>query len=253
MDHQSANQTSNNSQSITEIVESCRVRLASGATVEQCVADFPAYAAELRQLLPVVERAQRLVPEVAPSVVERSRRRFRAYVEAQPADTGRPVRRSGWIWRLAGPVLAAVILTTSGLGLAQAANRTLPDSPLYSVKQVQENLGQVLYVTPAARAEYQVGLARQRLGELNRAEVLGKPVVARISALGMLNATELAVDYTLKTRPAERKVLEARLRPLIQSELRSLEALAAEVPPQYTPSIRQAELRLKQADQRLAK
>lgn len=239
--------------SIADALEECRSRLDRGSTVEACLAAYPSHAEELRVLLPMVVTARRLAPPVDPRVAERSRHRFRAYVEAKRGETRRSSGLRSWLWRLAGPVIAVIVLSASSLGLAQASANTLPDSPLYTVKQARESLGQILTITPAARASYQTTLARRRLNELNRAEALRKPAVARVSALGMLDATQRAVNNTRQTRPTERQVLEARLRPLIRDEIRSLETLANEVPPQSAAPIRQAEQRLKDQEALLSR
>lgn len=231
--------------SIAEALEACRARLEQGATVEACLATYPAHADELRVLLPLAVSARRLAPSPDPLAVDRSRRRFRAYLEEKRGEAQRTSGARAWLLRLAGPVLAVIILTVSSLGLAQASANTLPDNPLYTVKQARESLGQFLTVTPAARASYQITIARRRLIELNRAEALRKPNVARVSALGMVDATQRAVNNTRQADLEERKLLEARLHPLIQDELRSLATLEREAPPQYAAAIRQAEQRLK--------
>lgn len=245
MDQMPTKPTPNDRIALADALEECRGLLDRGATVESCLAAFPFHADELRSLLPLVVRAQRLAPPVDARVAERSRHRFRAYVEAKQGEARKSSGLRVWLWRLAGPVAAAMILTASSLGLAQASSDTLPDSPLYTVKQARETLGQILTITPAARASYQTTLARRRLNELNRAEELRKPNVARVSALGMVDATQRAVNNTLKTNPTQRKVLEARLHPLIRDELRSLETLAREAPPPSTPAIQHAEQILK--------
>ncbi|MGH2461414.1 MAG: DUF5667 domain-containing protein, partial [Chloroflexota bacterium] len=189
---------------IADIVEECRRRLARGETIEICLAAYPSHGAELARLLPIAARARSLARGPDPTFAELARRRFaRDLAAARDRRQAMARPRSGplsWLQNLLVPVAVVLVVILSGFGLVQASRNTLPDSPLYPVKQAQENVAQVLTRGPEARATLQIKTANQRLDELQTAERLRKgPIVLLTLADKMVQASTAATQQTGQT------------------------------------------------------
>ena len=214
------------SQTIAEIVEECRQRLARGESLDNCLAEYPEHAAELAHLLPIAIVAKALAEDPDPAYAEAARRRFAATL-ASARRARAPSPHTGilnWLQRLALPVAIVLVLVLSGFGLVQASDGTLPDSPLYPVKEAQENIVRTLARSPAARANAELRIARARHAELAVAEHLGKgSVMTRRLALDMVRATNVATQQILQTSGPQRPVLVEHARLLINQEKRALE------------------------------
>lgn len=243
--------------SIEEAIEDCRQRLSRGETIARCLADYPGHADELAALLPLVVATAGLGDDPGPARADAARRRFLAAVDAARAAERRaaPSGRVSWLRRLAVPLAAVLlVLLLSGFGIVQAAGdaNILPDSPLYSVKQAQESVAQIVNRTPERRAAYEVYLASLRLRELEQAERARKgPVVIRALVASMIATTDRASADVANLSPGPRAVLAAQLRPLIENEQRALSNLAHQFP-RRTPAIQAAQQRLQADEKRLA-
>jgi anti-sigma-K factor RskA len=118
------------------ILDDCLERLINGETVERCLESYPEQASELEPLL-CTAQATRGAAAIQPRSEFRARARyeFRSALEAQASQ--KPslfhLRRR---WAVA--LLVISILLVSGGGTALAASRSMPDSPLYSVKLATE-------------------------------------------------------------------------------------------------------------------
>ena len=153
-------------ESIADVLEECRRRLARGESVERCLAAYPAHATELAALLPLAVRAQQLARDPHPAFAAAARRRFGAAVDvARGAREAAPARRGIWGWLRVVAVAAVVVLVlgVSGVGLSQAADSSLPDSPLYPVRQANETIAQILSRSPESRTALEINLAERRL------------------------------------------------------------------------------------------
>jgi hypothetical protein len=84
-------------------------------------------------------------------------------VAASVQHAGRPRRPAGSVWRAALAFAAAALLLAAG-AVAASAN-SLPDSPLYAVKGVLEQVRGDLAQSPADRLTYHLELAQVRLTE----------------------------------------------------------------------------------------
>lgn len=238
-------------ESIEDVLEACRARLAGGATIEDCLAAYPAHAVELETLLPLVVATEGLAEEPNPAYARAARRRFDAALDAanaarqlQPA-TSRGVL--GFLRRLTVPVVAVLLmLALSGVGLVQAASSpdVLPDNPLYSVEQARENVSAALTRTPDARATLHVRLAQRRLAELQAAQRMRKPpVLLRLIATSMIVQTTQATEEVQALPADQRGQLATQLRSLIGEEQAALGQLSTTAP-RFAPAIRQLQREL---------
>lgn len=222
---------------VEEILEECRQRLARGGTIESCLAAYPARAAELAPLLSVLVQARGLARDPDPRYAAAARRRFQAALATAKQNRGRAVARSGrfagWLTRLAVPLALVLILSLSGLGLVQASDGSLPDSPLYPVKQASENVGGLLATSPPARAVFQIRLTNARRSELERAMAMKKSsVFVLMIAQAMVNAANQATDQALQNQGQTHDEVIAHLRPLLTAEQHDLGVIAGDSRPQ---------------------
>ncbi len=123
---------------LPDVLDQCLDRLASGQTVEDCLAAYPAFAERLRPLLYaglIVRRAEAGTAEVS-SAQERARQRFEQVLR-QP----RPARRV-LPWPALATLAAAFVLVF-GL-VAVMAESALPGEGLYGFKRLTESVRLVL-------------------------------------------------------------------------------------------------------------
>lgn len=115
---------------------------------------------------------------LSPAEKEASRRALLTFMETHPVRAGvetRPLeQRSNPLFSFFAPVLkpiplALVTLLLIGGGTASAAERSLPDSPLYFLKlNVTEPVRRTLAISPEAKAEVEADLAARRLEEAEK-------------------------------------------------------------------------------------
>lgn len=158
----------------------CLDRLAGGeATLEECLAGYPEYAAELRPLLTAANKLEsaRLV-RPTPLLKTRMRAQLTAYMRSNPRQP-RPSRWSGWQLRglgLAfGHVFNSALNTAAVLLLCLAtvtvlAQVALPGDALYGWKTASEQFWRAVHFDPL---QTDLLLADRRADELTR--VAGDP------------------------------------------------------------------------------
>ena len=146
-------------------LEDCLQALQAGATLEQALAEHPAFAARLRPLLEIAvmerERGNAPVPENAGTrsrvrvLAAASRLRGRRF-----SMMDRPVLR-----RLAVSLAVAVFLLAGGSGLLSASATSLPGELLYPFKRSVEDLRLVLTVDQEKKVEIEDQLYDLRIDE----------------------------------------------------------------------------------------
>ncbi|GEM_PF-6947244 len=209
--------TSDAAAAFERALEDCLQRVQAGEALDACLAAYPA---ELRPALADLLQAAlrvRALPS-APSAA------FQGRLEARlrAAVVGRRERGHGWrsfLGALTGPALRPValavavfaVVTGTGVGVVQASDDSLPDSPLYAVKTVKEQMQ--LAVAPTGPEKQKVSLAQipQQVRDLNRAATAGmsegnlKQVVDRIvgSASTAVN-TALQAELRGNLEPARK-------------------------------------------------
>jgi hypothetical protein len=91
------------------------------------------------------------------------RHELEAFMRGHEAIVARPARARLFGWR---PVFAAMtILVLLGTGTTYASEQVLPDSPLYGVKLLKEQVQAALIADPEVKAEWEAELAERRLSE----------------------------------------------------------------------------------------
>jgi hypothetical protein len=219
-------------QPIDDVLETCRLRLARGETIAACLAAFPAHASELATLLPVAARIQALAHDPDPEYAAAARRRFQVTLAAArenraQGEAARSRRPMTWVVRLALPVALVVVLSASGLGLVQASDGSLPDSPLYPVKQASENVGLLFARSPEGKALLNARFANRRRLDLENAEKARKGYALRLVIThAMVEASDRATDQTLLMAEPARTDAAKNLTRLLQAEQKALNPLA---------------------------
>ena len=155
-------------QPFDDILSDALQRLSQGAAVEECLATYPAHAAELGPLLltaqgaiaaaaaPRPEARRVILERLTTSWQEREALRSRRWM-----PWNAPVRRA---WAIA--LVAVLALVFTGWTTTAAAEDSIPGDALYNVKTAQERL--VLAVTPSdhRRAQLHARYAEKRTQEM---------------------------------------------------------------------------------------
>ena len=132
------------------ILNECLERvLTKGETIEQCLASYPAYAAELEPLLQtslVTKKALAIKPR--PEFRERARHQFRSALQEMEQERERRFFLFNWQPRWATAIIAVLVLLLASGGTVAAAGNSMPDEPLYQVKLATEAVR--LTLTPSA-------------------------------------------------------------------------------------------------------
>jgi hypothetical protein len=148
------------------ILDECLERiLVNGETIEQCLAGYPEYAAELEPLLRtalVAREASAIKPR--PEFRERASYQFQAAIHGARAQKGRGF--FGWQPRWVTAVIVVVVLLLAGSGTVVAAGNSLPDEPLYPVKLATEAVRLAFTPSDLGKAELYVKLADERVAEI---------------------------------------------------------------------------------------
>jgi hypothetical protein len=176
------------------ILDECLENMLRGKTIEQCLADYPDYAAALEPMLRTAYRA-RMATNIwpRPEFKDRARHQFQAAIrEMEPKPA--PVRRSFFpslrpVWIALAAIVAIII---AGGGTVYAAGGALPDSPLYSIKLATEQVR--LFFTPSdiGKAELYAEFADERVEEIIKMAEEGKVELAQ-AATGRLNEQLVAI------------------------------------------------------------
>lgn len=223
--------------SFEEALARCLDEVAAGADVEQAVARYPAYAAELR---PLVETALRLRGAVVPPPRPEAIRRGRARVMAAARQV--EVRRRGWSagrrWisalLTAGLLLALLFGGTLGV---QAAEASLPGDPLYPLKLWKESLELTWAEWHGDPAPVLIRQLERRSEEIEALQHQGRtvhPIALQRSARLLLRLMTLA-----ERRPDLPGLRERALRAVERHEA-VLRALQGRVPPAAQPALQRA-------------
>lgn len=233
---------------ISNILEACRLRLAAGESVDDCLAAFPSYRHELASLLPLVVQVQSLTQNPGADYTSRAWAGFHSTLAAARENRAQAIRASyrgpfGFLRRLAGPFTPVLIVLMSGLGIVQVSDLSLPDNPLYSVKQATESFGLLLARTPHDRAQLQIRNSNRRLKDFQLAVKAGKQYQL-LEAIGtsMADEADRAADSALTSDVSRRPELIAELGALLPKERMALYILVSNPRPlvsQYGDGLQQ--------------
>jgi len=158
------------------ILDECLQRLLDGDSIEQCLADYPAFAYELSPLLHTAMEAK-MAASVQPRPEFRERARYQFQQALRDIDF-KPERSRGRMafawprWATAVAVFVAMVVALGGTSFASAGS--LPDDTLYGVKRATESVRMAFTFTDLGKAELYVRLADERVNEIIRMADEGK-------------------------------------------------------------------------------
>ena len=156
------------SQLIHEVFEECLELVINGESIEECLRRFPEYAGELKGLLVTATIARKSMT-VQPSI--EFRKRARLQIQTALREQVIKPHRTGflnWNWqpRWAVATASVTILLVLGSGTVLASDKSMPDQPLYAVKQATEWFRLAVTTSPTAKAELNATLADRRVNEI---------------------------------------------------------------------------------------
>ena len=151
-----------------DIFEECLERiLTGGETVEQCLAGYPDYAAELAPLLQTALEAKETL-NIAPRPEFRERARYQMLTELRDIKERKQRRFSLFSWqpRWATAAITVLVLIVASSGTVAAAGDSLPDQTLYPVKLAAERVRLALTPSAMGKAECYAELVDERVNEI---------------------------------------------------------------------------------------
>ena len=162
---------------VDEALNDCIDRMQAGETAEQCLADHPAHAAELRPLLGMGGALMGVASGASPR--EEARRRTRYAFNAAVAERLRaPSRRPfslweslrGWRSKLAAATAvgfgAVILFGATAFGAVVASENAVPGDTLYAVKTAKEDVLLNLPQSDMSRAKRHAHYANVRTMEV---------------------------------------------------------------------------------------
>jgi len=206
-------------------LEACLRQVASGATIEACVARYP--ESMQQALLHALSAAQALrgTPrEPGAAFADRLEHRLRGAVAVRSQRA-----HARWAW-LALPSLTAwgrpalaaalvlLVVARTSVGAVQASEGSLPDSPLYAVKTAIEQVNVATAADEPAKLDVRLRQAPQQMSDFlnatraNRPEPMIQRLVARVA-----ETLTLTVDYAMQSQAAGDPEPNRRVRALIRS------------------------------------
>lgn len=152
---------------LTEAFDNCLNALAAGASLDDCLAHYPALRDELRSLLKVAGTAQAMgASATVPQPAEMSSRaKFLAGgAQLRPAS---PPRRARWrpVPRAAVALAVLVFVVAGTGGVVAASAQSLPGDALYSVKRTVEQTQLLFTLDEDSRAQLQAEFDERRVVE----------------------------------------------------------------------------------------
>jgi hypothetical protein len=155
-----------NNKEFDNILDDCLERLlVKGESLEQCLEHYPTQAAELRPLLEMA-LAAREASAIQPRPDFRARARYQFHSALKEMAAGKSRTSWGWFPRWATVVAVVLVLVLVGGGTVLAADSSMPDSPLYSVKLATEQVRLALTPSQMGKARLCAELADRRVVEI---------------------------------------------------------------------------------------
>jgi len=165
------------------ILIECLAAMEAGATVEQLLARYPAYAAQLGEPLRVAVRLRAAANEgPSPAVEQQARAAFLARAAAMRPISPR-VSPARWLIRpLVSFVTVLVLVAVVGSGVFGASAASLPGDPLYGVKRSVENLQLSLARDPTLRVNLEESYTQRRVEELKAVQASKRATTVQFAA-----------------------------------------------------------------------
>ena len=243
----------------TQALEDCSRRVRDGETLERCLADYPeAYRDELARLVPVTDRLQRIARDPSAEFEARLGQRLAGAVAQERTRhsngffTGLQGLLGASPWRTAtAALLVALIIGGSSVSVTQAAETSLPDSPLYPVKVAREWIEVRLANTDDGRIAVASKHLEKRDQELERALQAGRPALIESIVRKLIEDCEQMVGRALVARRLGNTNAVERASAALDKAMGVIQRLQATAPADAQPALRRASNFLQMQQQRL--
>lgn len=156
----------NRNKKFSDILDECLEHLlVKGETLEQCLANHPEQAVELRPLLETA-LATKQASAIVPSPEFKARARYQFHSALQEMGPKKRLAFFDFLPRWATAVAIVLVLLLAGGGTVAAASNSMPDEPLYPIKIASEQARLMLTLTALGKAELYANLADKRIDEI---------------------------------------------------------------------------------------
>jgi len=152
------------------ILDDCIAALQQGATIDDCLARYPAHADRLEPLLALTDKVRRTPlapPRPWPQATAWQRVRQRATdLRSSPQPVHLSFGYGAWLRPVAITVALLLALFGATGGTVLASQNSLPDSPLYRVKLATEDVRLWFVFDDVHRAEILLDQSNERMDEI---------------------------------------------------------------------------------------
>lgn len=243
-------------------LEECCQRVKKGEDLEGCLRDYPAiYQEELARLVPVTIRFDTLIEDPSPIFQAQLERRL-AMVIAE----SRSARRTGGPGPILGglfsrtmalrtaAVMAVALLVLGGasIGVVQASDSSLPDSPLYRIKRVREWAQVALAPNDEIRVAAYAQQIDTRAQEIEQVVQVQRDDQIETLVNRMIETTRQAVDRALRLKEQNNPRAAQRALSALQKVEQQIVVLAPQAPQEMRPRLRRLYLFIQEQKGRLS-
>ncbi|MFA5866711.1 MAG: DUF5667 domain-containing protein [Actinomycetota bacterium] len=206
-----------------------------GTSPTECLAKYPEMKKELEPAL-TAALSMKSGPAVAPDNA------YRARVKERMVTTRAPGKKHAFVpGRFLYRVTAATVAFALVLGgVGYASTDSLPDSPLYPVKQLIEKIRLAVTTDNQAEVELHLQNAEERLAEADAMAEEGKTEEARQALNEMMKEMRAAYKLAGMVPGHDREILLAKFAVISQRHMLVLEGVLERAPDSAKPAIERA-------------
>ena len=252
---------------LVDALDDVLASVATGESLEGCLTRYPNLAVELTELVRARDRLSTLAsaPAVPADTLAARRRQFLATARTykRQAVPAHPFQRFlAWVWLAQRPgqpaflpatlvarVAIALILVLSIVGgTVAAAQSSLPDSLLYSIKLAAEDARLNLAGDPSQQATLSMAFASERAREMERLAITNRPISSLVS-LRLQSQLDVALSAAAQVPDPDMLRLLDQVCSMAQAQERVLAQAQLDAPRQASTqdALRQAEQAMVQA------
>ncbi len=206
-----------------------------GTSLKECLAKYPEMKKELEPALKAAISLKNS-PAVGPDSA------YRARVREQLVTTRAPGKKHAFVpgrflYRLTAATVAFALVLG---GVGYASTDSLPDSPLYPVKQLIEKIRLAVTTDNEAEVELHLQSAEERLAEADAMAEEGKTEEARQALNDMMKEMRAAYKLAGMVPGHDREILLAKFAVISQRHMLVLEGVLNRAPDSAKPAIERA-------------
>lgn len=193
-----------NSKEFDDILDECLERLlVKGETIGQCLQSYPEHAAELEPLLQTASVTKKALA-IQPHPEFKAKARYQFHSALQEVKPKRGLSSLSWQPRWAATIAIVLGLLLVGSGTVAAAGYSMPDSPLYPMKLVTEQVQLTLTPSDISKASLYAKLADRRVAEIVYLVNKGKGEQIELTAQQLNNHLAMMASLPLARKGEKR-------------------------------------------------